>query len=1359
MAKKNVSSSQPSSPSASSFSHKSLTVVRKDFSSLTAKDGPTLSPTSPGSSSGIQKRSFSSLLKPPTARSEETPLSAIPHSPETPLSATHASACLPMPTSKRGRKHASRIKHREGSSTVQKSPSQFLRPSSSFRKYPILRLRRYRRAPAKMEKKAEKDGGGRSRLSGGRVGKEEISLMPPSCTGNGKHPLRKIASSPWCVMEGGETHSSVPPSCGPVTTKSDDVEDVLRQTVPMEDGFSPVTSCRVSHSSSSFPVETKPNSPIACAPQNTAQEGRMKEIQPPSPPFLLGNGAPDAKDEERCPKGGSVSSKTSREAASPPAPRRWRKRKQRRERNLEKKLREFGGPNPSWGKPPLPVGNTTHTDRRGPPFPSAAGTREESHLLGVGRFSCTSAFPQGSGTGEPSMHACFSNATPLAYTSPLPSSYSMLSFPTPFSVPTTAVYGVSSSYAIATPLSSPRQGPPFFMDAPDEGGTDHRRAACRQGRKRISLPRGSGGTGTQRRMAPGEFLPDFTQPPFACAGFSSCGYPNASCPHSVMFSSENRIPMDNAFHAPQMDDIFSVSAAGDSHGVATRGNGPAMPPSTDRISADPLESLSTGMVGSFSETRKDLYASTPTTSPCFSPSASCVLAGSTNASPLSSPLYRFASPFTVTPLRAAAAPTEEKNGLSVEEKHPQSPPQACDTRNSDAVAHRSSPTDTSEGVPEHVEGGGGDGSLDAAEGLDAETRFSSMSPSFCGAPASIPLLSTSAPFFPSSGLERTGGYDGEGGACMRGRTVEEITPFHTASPPFPPPFPYACPNASFVPLQDNASLLRGVPPPSFFSSHPLHVDPSEARLEGRLPAASTDSHESSVHSLSFFSCPSTPPYGALEGNGKWEALTQCKKNDKGSGRHTPSCSEDTLTDPHSPPPAFECSDATGRKDDPATAMPSTALSASGTSRPTSSGSHHGSTHEGVSCSAAAPPANTWSVMEHPFPEHPSSSSSSSSLFLSNATQSHQTAKPSFAVHSFTPSSYSTPLSLPSVSDFPFRSFSLDPTNRAPVPVFSCSPVGSRRRSSGHSTHPYHTEQDRFASESVPTGSLFSSPSAMYSNLTPFCMPNYSPLMATRSCVPYKCAPTQIRLINTMKELTDLCRMLLDHPQSISLDLEGRDLGRNGSICIVVLATANCTHLIDMVVLGSSALDAYPSESGQTDDVLASHPHGTASNSTPNGTMGGSYHLLRQVLESPYILKLMLDCRRDCKALYYGYRIRLRNVCDLQAAYCCAFRPAYKHLPSMQAVLTHLDLLSAAEKSIIIRGKNCFCPEKGGSFQAWEERPLPPLLIHYCAVDVRHLFRVFYILKNYVDYAISVSEEQIERVCNGYDFKKMTVRDF
>lgn len=199
---------------------------------------------------------------------------------------------------------------------------------------------------------------------------------------------------------------------------------------------------------------------------------------------------------------------------------------------------------------------------------------------------------------------------------------------------------------------------------------------------------------------------------------------------------------------------------------------------------------------------------------------------------------------------------------------------------------------------------------------------------------------------------------------------------------------------------------------------------------------------------------------------------------------------------------------------------------------------------------------------------------------------------------------------------------------------------------------------------------------------------------------------------------------------IALDLEGRDLSRHGSVCIVTIATHSVVYIIDMVQLGPAALQRTSS--------------------------------LTKLLESRDVAKLMFDCRADCDALFFLYNVRLQAVCDLQIASCFELFPATRHLPSMKDVFRTLGLFSDDDTTIKNRGRAFFDPKAGGSFDRWEERPLAPILLHYCAVDVKYFFLARMMLWSYVEEACQIGEVRLSLVCSGHFLpfcKGNSLRDF
>lgn len=196
----------------------------------------------------------------------------------------------------------------------------------------------------------------------------------------------------------------------------------------------------------------------------------------------------------------------------------------------------------------------------------------------------------------------------------------------------------------------------------------------------------------------------------------------------------------------------------------------------------------------------------------------------------------------------------------------------------------------------------------------------------------------------------------------------------------------------------------------------------------------------------------------------------------------------------------------------------------------------------------------------------------------------------------------------------------------------------------------------------------------------------------------------------------------DFAFTIALDLEGKDLGREGHVCVITLATATTVYAIDMVEL--------PRE------VLLSE-RGTA---------------FARVMESPQIVKLMFDCRADCDALFFQYGIRLRGVCDLQVAAGLALSGCEsKYLVGMADSFARLGLFRNDERETKANGRKFFDARSGGQGERWEIRPLDPLLLRYCAVDVKHFFEAFYKLRRYVPHSSYWASDRITRVCLGdYD---------
>eukprot|EP00455_Lapot_gusevi_P045065 TRINITY_DN5726_c0_g1_i2.p1 TRINITY_DN5726_c0_g1~~TRINITY_DN5726_c0_g1_i2.p1 ORF type:complete len:323 (+),score=68.38 TRINITY_DN5726_c0_g1_i2:120-1088(+) len=162
--------------------------------------------------------------------------------------------------------------------------------------------------------------------------------------------------------------------------------------------------------------------------------------------------------------------------------------------------------------------------------------------------------------------------------------------------------------------------------------------------------------------------------------------------------------------------------------------------------------------------------------------------------------------------------------------------------------------------------------------------------------------------------------------------------------------------------------------------------------------------------------------------------------------------------------------------------------------------------------------------------------------------------------------------------------------------------------------------------------------------------------------------------------------------TIAVDCEGVGMDRRGKLCVVSVATTDARYVFDIVKLGEAAF-----------------------------SLG-----LRRLLESPKIVKLFFDCRRDSEALFHQYQVRLQNVLD-----CQMLELAWRHQHDvstrflsglstcLERYLPQLCLafdFSGIKQATVAR----FAPEKGGDFALWEKRPMDLDMLRYATFDVLFL---------------------------------------
>ncbi|CZT53177.1 uncharacterized protein RSE6_14640 [Rhynchosporium secalis] len=189
---------------------------------------------------------------------------------------------------------------------------------------------------------------------------------------------------------------------------------------------------------------------------------------------------------------------------------------------------------------------------------------------------------------------------------------------------------------------------------------------------------------------------------------------------------------------------------------------------------------------------------------------------------------------------------------------------------------------------------------------------------------------------------------------------------------------------------------------------------------------------------------------------------------------------------------------------------------------------------------------------------------------------------------------------------------------------------------------------------------------------------------------------------TIAILVEALAKLPTIPPSLFLDLEGANLSRHGSPSILQIhvSPAGQTFLIDINTLGNEAFTT-PGTSGQT---------------------------LKTILESTSIPKVFFDVRNDSDALFSHYGINLACIHDLQLMELASRDFGRKFVSGLaKCIVTDLSLTASERKTCKEtkeKGLNFFAPERGGSYEVFNLRPLPEAVSLYCIQDVHFMPRLW-----------------------------------
>eukprot|EP00026_Physarum_polycephalum_P007632 Phypoly_transcript_07697.p1 GENE.Phypoly_transcript_07697~~Phypoly_transcript_07697.p1 ORF type:complete len:427 (+),score=69.81 Phypoly_transcript_07697:48-1283(+) len=166
---------------------------------------------------------------------------------------------------------------------------------------------------------------------------------------------------------------------------------------------------------------------------------------------------------------------------------------------------------------------------------------------------------------------------------------------------------------------------------------------------------------------------------------------------------------------------------------------------------------------------------------------------------------------------------------------------------------------------------------------------------------------------------------------------------------------------------------------------------------------------------------------------------------------------------------------------------------------------------------------------------------------------------------------------------------------------------------------------------------------------------------------------------------------------IAVDCEGVNLGRNGRLCLVQVATSSKAYLFDIIEGGPGIFD-----SG-----------------------------LRKLLESKDLLKVMHDCRLDSDALFHEHKVLLNNVFDTQVAFAIVTRGKGYSTPlpvGLNTLLKHYAHGASNEVKDHMKQAMQNDPEY------WLKRPMDENALKYARQDVIFLCTV----QRQMDALLSVS---------------------
>lgn len=194
------------------------------------------------------------------------------------------------------------------------------------------------------------------------------------------------------------------------------------------------------------------------------------------------------------------------------------------------------------------------------------------------------------------------------------------------------------------------------------------------------------------------------------------------------------------------------------------------------------------------------------------------------------------------------------------------------------------------------------------------------------------------------------------------------------------------------------------------------------------------------------------------------------------------------------------------------------------------------------------------------------------------------------------------------------------------------------------------------------------------------------------------------MVDSKESVSSMVDVLLDQPTSppcLYIDLEGINLSRQGTISIlqIYVQSKQQTYLVDVHLLGAESFS----------------------------TAGSSNMTLKSILESAAIPKVFFDVRNDSDALFSHYGIRLAGVQDLQLMELATRYGRKTYVNGLAKCIEQDAQMTYPErqawKAAKEKGLKLFAPERGGSYEVFNTRPLAIEIQDYCVQDVEFLPRL------------------------------------